>query len=370
MSLFSSQKVVSWPLVSLVIVIAAATWGLYAWRNLESPFERATVSSESSGESSEGGLVSLRATRPAITASPAQDASLDDAAEPGLPDTPSGTVNVNAPPASLEPVEMTLAKSTLHEPAPAEVREPAIDALDRARSLMAGGKLIAARDAFSTALRQNLPETSAHEAREELSRLSGALLFSRAANTNDPLTDVRIVQPGNTIYEIAKEYGITEELVMSINGVTEPNRLRVGDRLKVLRGPFNAVISKSAHRMDVYLGDQFVRSYRVGLGVNGGTPTGSWIVISKLKNPDWTDPVTNQYYLAEDPDNPIGERWVGLEGRSGEAVGRMGFGIHGTIDPGSIGENMSMGCIRMIADDVEDVYDLLVEHRSQVIIKP
>ena len=361
---------VSWPLVSLVIVIAAATWGLYAWRNLESPFERATVSADSNEENPSGELVSLRATRPSVSANPAQDTSMDAANEPDLPGTPSGTVNVNAPPASLEPVEMTLAKSALEEPAPPLEAVPAIDPLDRARSLVAGGKLLAARDAFSAALRQSLPASAAREAREELTRLSAALLFSRAANTNDPLTDVRIVQPGNTIYEIAKEYGITEELVMSINGVTEPNRLRVGDRLKVLRGPFSAIISKSAHRMDVYLGEQLVRSYRVGLGVNGGTPTGSWIVVSKLKNPDWTDPVTNQYYLAEDPDNPIGERWVGLEGRSGEAVGRMGFGIHGTIDPASIGENMSMGCIRMTAEDVEEVYDLLVEHRSPVVINP
>ncbi len=96
---------------------------------------------------------------------------------------------------------------------------------------------------------------------------------------------------------------------------------------------------------------------------------GTWSVRSKLINPSWTDPATHQHYYAEDPDNPIGERWIGLHGEAGEAVGKVGFGIHGTIDPASIGENFSMGCIRLLPDDVALVYDLLVSGHSRVIIE-
>lgn len=365
---FSAPRNVSWPLVSLVVLIAAATWSLYAWRNLGEPAEVSLASGEAgtSGER-ESNLepehpVSLRATRPT---SPAPQSADDDIAPAGdAAVTPSGSVNVNTPPAFAEPIEMELHKAAVPEVAPAN------ELLTKAKSAMAVGNLIEARAQYSAALRQEVAPESAARIRAELTRLSQALLFSRATNTNDPLTSIHIVQPGDTIYVLAKEFGVTEELIMSISGVTEPNRLRVGDRLKVIRGPFSAVISKSDHRMDLFLGDQYVRSYRVGLGTNGGTPTGTWMVISKLKNPDWTDPISNQYYLAEDPDNPIGERWVGLEGRSGEAVGRTGFGIHGTIDPASIGENMSMGCIRMTAEDVAEVFDLLVEYKSQVTINP
>ena len=36
------------------------------------------------------------------------------------------------------------------------------------------------------------------------------------------------------------------------------------------------------------------------------------------------------------------------------------YGIHGTIEPDSIGKNESRGCIRMLNSEVEEVYDFLV----------
>jgi lipoprotein-anchoring transpeptidase ErfK/SrfK len=35
------------------------------------------------------------------------------------------------------------------------------------------------------------------------------------------------------------------------------------------------------------------------------------------------------------------------------------YGIHGTIDPNSIGKAESRGCIRLRNQDVEEVYDML-----------
>lgn len=238
-----------------------------------------------------------------------------------------------------------------------------------ARLFLAKGDLVAARGVFSAAMERGLPPDQELEARREVERIAGALLFSRATNTNDPLTAVHTVAPGDSIHAIARQYRITDELIMKINSVSEPNRLAVGRRLKVIEGPFRAVISKSRHRMDIYLGAVLVRSFPVGLGTNGGTPTGSWVVRNKLANPDWTDPRNGRHYLAEDPDNPIGEYWIGLEGVAGESVGKQGFGIHGTIDPASIGENLSMGCVRLAPEDVKFVYDLFVEKQSQVEIR-
>ena len=86
-------------------------------------------------------------------------------------------------------------------------------------------------------------------------------------------------------------------------------------------------------------------------------------------SPEWIDTDTGNRYLADAPDNPIGERWIGLSGLTGEAVGRSGFGIHGTIEPESIGRDQSMGCIRLVADDVAWVYDLLVEGKSRVAVR-
>ncbi|MEO0716931.1 MAG: L,D-transpeptidase, partial [Planctomycetota bacterium] len=89
---------------------------------------------------------------------------------------------------------------------------------------------------------------------------------------------------------------------------------------------------------------------------------------SKLVNPRWTNPRTGEHFEADDPENPIGEHWIGLQGL-GESAVWEGYGIHGTTDPGSIGEDRSMGCVRLGHEDVAFVYELLVDGVSVVVIE-
>ena len=123
--------------------------------------------------------------------------------------------------------------------------------------------------------------------------------------------------------------------------------------------------------MDLYLQDTFVRSFPVGLGKPGmETPTGLWAVKAsgKLIMPTWTNPMSGKRYEADDPDYPLGSRWIGLEGLKGDAVGRTGFAIHGTKDAKEIGTASSQGCIRMHDSDAILVYNLLVPLYSRVEI--
>jgi len=90
----------------------------------------------------------------------------------------------------------------------------------------------------------------------------------------------------------------------------------------------------------------------------------------KLVNPTWTNPRTGRMYGADDPKNPIGEYWIALEGADDESAGKAGYGIHGTIDPLSVGKEMSMGCVRMLPKDIELVYFCLVDKYSTVRIDP
>jgi len=100
------------------------------------------------------------------------------------------------------------------------------------------------------------------------------------------------------------------------------------------------------------------------------TPTGLWSVkpAGKLITPTWTDPITGKTYEAEDPDYPLGSRWIGLKGVKGEAKGRTGFAIHGTKVPKEIGTTSSQGCIRLHNGDAILLYNLLVPSYSQVEI--
>ncbi|GAH54375.1 unnamed protein product, partial [marine sediment metagenome] len=67
-----------------------------------------------------------------------------------------------------------------------------------------------------------------------------------------------------------------------------------------------------------------------------------------------------------EPGYALGSRWIGLEGIKGAAKDRIGFGIHGTDEPETIGTESSRGCIRLHNGDVIFVYDLLVPVHSLV----
>ena len=61
-----------------------------------------------------------------------------------------------------------------------------------------------------------------------------------------------------------------------------------------------------------------------------------------------------------------GEHWLGLQAIDGQK--NEGYGIHGTIDPSSIGSEKSMGCVRLSKDDVALVWEMLEDGVSVVRI--
>ena len=253
--------------------------------------------------------------------------------------------------------------------------------LDRATTHLNRGELVSARAVLNDAL--NAPNASADDKRrirEDLETVNQELFFGTKVYPGDALAEVYEVQSGDSLARITARQSLTVDwrLIQRINRISDPSRIRVGQKLKLVRGPLHAVVTKSEFRLDLYAGPpgaqsqwMYLCSFPVGLGESGSTPVGEFVVRSdsKLINPVWRNPRTGEFFAAEDPKNPIGERWVGIEG-VGQYANLDGYGIHGTIDPSSIGSEASMGCVRMNDDDVQVVYESLVEQVSQVIIKP
>ncbi|MBN1342469.1 MAG: L,D-transpeptidase family protein [Phycisphaerae bacterium] len=229
--------------------------------------------------------------------------------------------------------------------------------------------VLAAQAKMSAALRAGATGDQAAELRAKLVQLANKVTLSPGRATGDPRTATYIVQKGDNLRKIAKEFKITDDLIAKMNNLSSKSMIRQGARLKVARGPFNAVVYKREHTLDVFLDDVLVRSYKVGLGEHDSTPTGTWRVKNKLKNPTYYPPRGGKIVHAEDPNNPLGEHWIGLEGVAGEAKGQERYGIHGTNEPDSIGKNASLGCVRMHNEDVAELYTLLVEGDSQVGVK-
>ena len=233
-------------------------------------------------------------------------------------------------------------------------------------------RIIEARTKLTEAFRMPMSRQQRTFVKDQLSELAGKWLFSKTIYPDDKLCGSYTVKPGDQLRTIAKQYKVPWKILQDINKISRPEALRAGETIKVINGPFHARVDRSNFILDLYLQDKtFVRSFRIGLGKPGrDTPTGLWRVrpagVGKLVKPPWPDPDTGKMYYAEDPDYPLGSRWIGLDGLEGNAKGRTGFGIHGTKDPEQIGKRDSRGCIRMYNGDVILVYDLFVEGISTV----
>jgi lipoprotein-anchoring transpeptidase ErfK/SrfK len=108
--------------------------------------------------------------------------------------------------------------------------------------------------------------------------------------------------------------------------------------------------------------------YGIGVGREGFTWSGVKSVERKAEWPDWIPPVEmiqRQPYLprfmAGGPGNPLGARAMYLAGTV--------YRIHGTNDPSTIGKRVSSGCIRLVNDDVIDLYQR-VNVGTKVVVLP
>jgi hypothetical protein len=179
---------------------------------------------------------------------------------------------------------------------------------------------------------------------ERVDQLAGTVIYSREHLLEPPYT----VQPGDTLEKIAERYGVSWQLLGKINGISEGQPIRPGDQLKVMRGPFDALVSLHDFEMTLFLYGHYAGRFRIGIGQDQTTPEGELAVQNKVVNPTYYGP--GQMIAPDDPANPLGGRWIDLGNR---------LGIHGTNDPASIGRAESRGCIRLSPPDIADVYDIL-----------
>ena len=329
-------------------------------------------------------------TTPATTTTPQEVATFapsqsDDTLE-GLTTTPVSTVSEPEPstptPAEPEPTEPG-SGSGYKAPIPESFRAPSTGAAAAARLASAKGMIesdpFRARAILSDLIASgDLEGEDRVAARDSLNTLGEMLFFNSMRSPDDAFTSQYVIQNGDSLERIAKRDGINVEwgMLQTMNGISNPSRIRIDQRLKIPVGTFHAVVSKTEYVMDLFLenesGRVIIASYPVGLGELNGTPTGRFKVRSrsKLKNPPWTNPRTGERFYPDDPKNPIGERWIGLEGIDPANESLTGYGIHGTIDMDSIGDDRSMGCIRLRDADVIRVYDALVTNGSTITINP
>lgn len=298
-------------------------------------------------------------------------ASANAAAGRGASATTQPSGNVQVASATHAPSEAGAAKP--HVPVAPTVA-PA--SLADAKAQMDAGKLLDARNGLNALLSAGtLSDADVRAAKGLLNQINASVVFSARKFPDDPHGGTFTVPPGGVLQKIANSHEVPFELLMRINGISDPRKLKAGQSLKILKGPFHAVVSKKDFTLELWLGEpaakssMYITSFPVGLGKDDSTPTGVWAVANKLKNPTYYSPRGEGVIAADDPRNPLGEYWIGLIGTDGHAVGKQSYGIHGTIDPASIGQQASMGCVRLVNENVQQVFEVLVEGKSTVTVK-
>jgi len=111
------------------------------------------------------------------------------------------------------------------------------------------------------------------------------------------------------------------------------------------------VLNLAARTVRFYSNGRLLREYPCAVGKPATpTPVGEYTIICKVTDPAWHPP-RGGTTVPPGPHNPLGSRWLGLS--------RRGYGIHGTNNPLSIGNAVSLGCIRMQEADIVELHDLV-----------
>lgn len=248
--------------------------------------------------------------------------------------------------------------------APTPAQTPSVDAqrlFNMAQSKLAQGDLVGAAELLG----QVVEKSTDPGLKNSALRMQGRINIQRFLS--DVPTDWKtsyMVQSGDSLDRIARNNKTTIDLIRKMNGI-EGNLIYAGQRLMLPAAPFEVHVDKSDRQLDLTMNGKLFKRYSVGIGKYGKTPVGAFNTVVHQTNPDWAPP-SGGIIPFGDPRNVLGTRWMSFEDKARPDL--KGFGIHGTSARDSIGGETSNGCIRMLNEDVEEVF-MLIPRGTKVVIQ-
>ncbi|MDO4628086.1 MAG: LysM peptidoglycan-binding domain-containing protein [Planctomycetia bacterium] len=186
---------------------------------------------------------------------------------------------------------------------------------------------------------------------EELAELTNILVQAATLviySQQSFLEPAYTIQPGDTVEKIALQYQIPEEFIIRVNGLTAPFTLQPGTQLKVVKGPFHAIVYLDRYEMILTLNGLFAGRFWLGIGGDLVQKDGDFSFGQKMVSP------TETYYEFL--------RVAGVPGCSDS------LRILPATDPNSIGKQSLSGPILMSLADIDSLGALLGP-RSQLIMR-
>lgn len=183
-----------------------------------------------------------------------------------------------------------------------------------------------------------------------LGQLAGTVIYS----TQDLLLPPHIVAAGETLEGIAAPLEVPAALLANINGLSaaEPSP---GQALKVVRGPFDAVVSLSRRRLSLQVGGRYAGSFAAAIGQGFNDRSGSSVRLIETRREAGSTggrAVPVAYQPAEGPAILLGD----------------GLQIRPAGDPGFVASTPAESVLLVSAADFTDLADILGEG-SHVLIR-
>ena len=170
-----------------------------------------------------------------------------------------------------------------------------------------------------------------------------------------------------SVTHLALARGVRWTVVVGQNHLKKPYRLNPGDCVKINNTHIvpaelknGLVINLPELNLYYFKDGVYQRRYALAVGKpSWPTPTGTYEIFEKRKNPTWNVPPSIQEEMEEEgqtviekvppgPKNPLGKFYMGTTA--------AGVGIHATNRPWSVGYSVSHGCIRMLPNEIEQLF--------------
>lgn len=191
----------------------------------------------------------------------------------------------------------------------------------------------------------------------------------------------------DTLVDIARRHGLGYQDIVRANPDVNPwvpgegTEVVLPTRFVLPPGPRKGLVLNLAEYRMYYFpvprdGEPaLVMTYPISIGrMDWETPLGNTSVVAMARDPAWYPPQSVRDEHAADgdplprvvpagPDNPLGTRAIRL--------GLPGYLIHGTNRPAGVGMRVSHGCIRMLPEDIEFLFELVgVKTPVRIINEP
>jgi len=188
-------------------------------------------------------------------------------------------------------------------------------------------------------------------------------LYTQVAGGEQEIT----IEKRISVDRLALEQGVRFVTVVRENGLKKPYTLKPGTVIKINNRHIvptelqnGLVINLPELRLYYFQNGTYQRRYALAVGKpSWPTPTGTYKICEKRKNPTWNVPPSIQEEMDESgyevltkvppgPKNPLGKYFM--------ATTASGVGIHATNRPWTVGYFVSHGCIRMLPQEIEKLF--------------